>query len=216
MDMEWITHLVLSMFDSGEEFPPLPLWGIVVVLWEFIWIFWLRLAQYVRKESQSLLLIVIELLRVRLLVGSSLLLLGVLGRISGRLTLIVAYLWHWVHLFLDWRHVAYSYIAHLCGNRGVTRVEDSEDLWIQLPQVGSSVSRLRAWDSWPKPHGWFLFILLYLIYHLWTWNELHIWCFRCLIREKSFLLYPFEGLFLFCGSPFGSSVRLAQYVRKES
>ena len=84
----------------------------------------------------------------------------------------------------------YAHCGHLC--------------WRNSP-IRSSVSRLRAWECWPEPRGWFLLSLLCLIYHLCIWDELHIWCFRCLIREKSFLLYPFKGLFLFCGSPFGSS-----------
>ena len=76
--------------------------------------------------------------------------------------------------------------------------------WRNSP-IGSSVSRWRAWDSWPEPRGWFLLSLLYLICHLWTRNKLWIWWFWCLIREKSFLLYPFGGDCCFCGSSFGSS-----------
>ena len=43
------------------------------------------------------------------------------------------------------------------------------------------------------------YIMLYLKCHLWAWNELYIWYFKCLVRGKSLPLLPFWDYRWFVG-----------------
>ena len=43
------------------------------------------------------------------------------------------------------------------------------------------------------------YIMLYLKCHLWAWNELYIWYFQCLVREKSLPHLPFWDCRRFVG-----------------